>query len=140
MFDLFQYVDCHILYHRVTSFETKFIFLKCCIFSESHQIFVTWIPIFGSSPHCAGKCMTKLYAVYIAGAWQSLGKKNRSLNGHLISNSVIQIHSLCLFSYYAALALIFLVLMVGEADGKDFLLPKTIGFDFLLFNYMLLSA
>ena len=68
--------------------------------------------------------MTKLYAVYIAGVWQSLGKQNRSLNGHLISNSVIQIHSLCLFSYYAALALIFLVLMVGEADGKDFLLPK----------------
>ena len=43
--------------------------------SESHQILVTWVLIFGSSPHCAGKCMAKLYAVYIAGAWQSLRKK-----------------------------------------------------------------
>ena len=66
--------------------------------------------------------------------------KSRSLNGHLISNSVIQIHSFCLVRYYAALAVIVLVLMVGEADGQDFFLTKTIGSDFLLFNYMLLSA
>ena len=38
------------------------------IFSDSHQILVTWVLIFGSSPHCEGKCMAKLYAVYIAGA------------------------------------------------------------------------
>ena len=38
------------------------------IFSESHQILVTRVLIFGSSLHCAGKCMAKLYAVYIAGA------------------------------------------------------------------------
>ena len=49
-------------------------FMKCCIFSESHQILVTRVLIFGSSSHCAGKCMAKLYAVYIAGAWQSLRK------------------------------------------------------------------
>ena len=84
--------------------------------------------------------MAKLYAVYIAGDWQSLRKKNRSLNYQLISNSVIQIHSFCLVRYYAGLALIVLVLMVGEVDGQDFFLPKTIGFDFLPFNYMLLSA
>ena len=66
--------------------------------------------------------------------------KDRSLNCQLISNSVIQSHSFCLFRYYADLALIVLVLMVGEADGQDFFLPKTIGFDFLLFNYMLLIA
>ena len=66
--------------------------------------------------------------------------KNRSLNCQLISNSVIQIHSFCLVRYYAGLALIVLVLMVGEADRRDFFLPKIIGFDFLLFNYMLLSA
>ena len=66
--------------------------------------------------------------------------KNRSLNCQLISNSVIQIHPFCLIRYYAGLALIVLVLMEGEADGQDFFLPKTIGFDFLLFNYILLSA
>ena len=94
----------------------KIHFMKCCIFSESHQILVTRILIFGSSPHCAGKCMAKFYAVYIAGAWQSLRKK-RSLNCQLISNSVIQIHSFCLVRYYAGLALIVLVLMEGDADG-----------------------
>ena len=84
--------------------------------------------------------MAKLYAVYIGGAWQSLQKKNRSLNCQLISNSVIQIHSFCLVRYCAGLALIVLVLMVGKADGQDFFLTETIGFDFLLFNYMLLST
>ena len=84
-----------------------------------------------------GKCTTKLYATYIAGAWQSLGK-NRSLNYQLISNSVIQIHSFCLVRYYAGLTFL-KVLMGGEADGQDFFSTKTIGFDFLLFNYMLLS-
>ena len=74
MSPLFQYVDCQILYHCVTSLQ-KVHFLKYCIFSESHQILVTRGLIFGSSPHCAGKCMAKLYAVYIAGAWQSLQKK-----------------------------------------------------------------
>ena len=50
-------------------------FLKSCIFSENHQILVTRVHIFGSSQQCAGKCKAKLYAVYIAGAWQSLQKK-----------------------------------------------------------------
>ena len=113
--------------------------MKCCIFSESHQILVTRIPIFGSSPHYAGKCMAKLYAVYIAGAWQSLRKKSRSLNCQLISNAVIQIHSFCLVRYYADLALIVSVLMVGEADGQGFF-SKNNWFRLLLFNYMLLSA
>ena len=90
--------------------------MKCCIFSESHQILVKRIFIFGSSPQCAGKYMAKFYAVYIAEAWQSLRKK-RSLNCQLISNSVIQIHSFCLVRYYAGLALIVLVLMEGDADG-----------------------
>ena len=54
--------------------------------------------------------------MYIAGAWQSLRKKI----GQIISNSVIQIHSFCLVRYYAGLALIILVLMVGEADWQDF--------------------
>ena len=74
MSHLFQYVDCQILYHCVTSLE-KIHFLKCCIFSESDRILVTWVLIFGSSPHCAGKCKAKLYAVYIAGAWKSLRNK-----------------------------------------------------------------
>ena len=117
----------------------KIHFLKYCVFSKSHQILVMRVLISGSSPHCSRKCMEKLYAVYIAGAWQSL-RKIRSLNCQLISNSVIQIHSFCLFRYYAGLALIVLVFMVGEADGQDLFFKKTIGFDFLLFNCMLLSA
>ena len=59
-----------------------YFFLKCCIFGESHfhqKYVMTWFLIFGSSLHCAGKCMVKLYAAYITGAWQSLWK-NRSLN------------------------------------------------------------
>ena len=87
---------------------------------------MTRVLIFRSSPHCAGKYMAKLYA--------------ESLNCQLICNSVIQIHSFCLVRYYAGLALIVLVLMAGEAGAQDFFLPKTIGFDFLLFNYMLLTA
>ena len=75
--------------------------------------------LYGSSPHSAGKCMAKLYAVYIAQAWQSL-RKNRYLNCQLISNSVIQIHSFCLVRYYAGLAQIVSVLIVGEADGQGF--------------------
>ena len=74
MSPLFQYVDCRILYHCVTSLG-KNSFLKCCIFGESHQILVMRVLIFGSSPHSAGKYMAKFYAVYIAGAWQSLRKK-----------------------------------------------------------------
>ena len=66
--------------------------------------------------------------------------EKRYLNYQLISNSVIQIHSFCLVRHYADLALIVLVLMVGEADGQDLFFPKTIGFNFLMFNYMLLSA
>ena len=63
--------------------------------------------------------MAKLYAVYIAEPGKVYGK-NRSLNCQLISNSVIQIHLFCLVKYYAGLALIVLVHMVGEADGQDF--------------------
>ena len=115
MSHLFQYVDCQILYHRVTSLEKNH-FMKCCIFSESHQTFLTRVLIFELYPHCAGKCMTKLYAVYIAGAWQSLRKvKVFELSTHFQvshSNSFV-----CLVRYYAGLALIVLILMEEEADG-----------------------
>ena len=114
--------------------------LKCCTFSENYQILVTRVLIFGSSLHCEGKCMAKLYEVYYCWSLAKFTEKKRSLNCQLISNSVIQIHSFCLVRYYAGLAFIVLVLMVGEADGQNFFFPKTIGFDFLLFNYMLLSA
>ena len=128
MSHLFQYVDCQILYHFVTSLE-KIHFLKCCTFSESRQILVTRVLIFGSSPNCAGKCMAKLYAVYIAGAWQSL-RKNRSLNCQLtLSRQVLCWPCFDRFSSY------------GRRSRRTRLLfPKTIGFDFVLFNYMLLSA
>ena len=66
--------------------------------------------------------------------------KNSSLNCQLISNSVIQIHSFLSSGTMLALLWSFLVLMGEKADGQDFFLTKTTGFDFLLFNYMLLSA
>ena len=63
MSHLFQYVDCQFLYHCVTSLEKN---LKCFIFSESHQILVMQVLIFGSSSHCAGKCMEKfMQCIYI---------------------------------------------------------------------------
>ena len=65
MSHLFQYVDYQILYHCLTSLE-KNNFLN--IFSESHQILVTRVLIFGSCRHSVRKCMAKLYAVYVAGA------------------------------------------------------------------------
>ena len=107
----------------------KIHFLKCCIFSESHQFLVTRVALFGSSPHYVGphyvaKCIAKLYAVYIAGAWQSLRKKyffelsthfqfNHS-DSFILSRQVLCWPCFDRFSSY--------------------------GFDFLLFNYMLLSA
>ena len=71
---------------------------------------MTWFLIFGSSLHCAGKCMVKLYAAYIAGAWQSLWKI-----GLRYANSVIQIHSFCLFTcmYCAGFTLV-----VFSSDGR----------------------
>ena len=108
MSHLFQHVDCQILCHCVTSLK-KIHFH--CIFSESHQILVTRVLIFGSSLNCVGKCM-------------AFTEKIRSLNCELISNSVIQIHSFCLVRYYADLALIVSVLMVGEVDGQDFFFQK----------------
>ena len=97
-----------------------------CIFSENQQIFVTGVLIFGSSSHSAGKCMAKLYAVYIAGDWQSL-RKNRSLNCQLISNLAIQIHSFCHVRYYAGFAFI---VLVGEADRTRLLFAKNNWFRF----------
>ena len=80
-------------------FGKKIHFVKCCIFSESHQILVTRVLIFGSSPHCAGKCMAKLYTVYIAEAWQSSRKNVFELSNHFQfshSNSfILSRHVLC---------------------------------------------
>ena len=80
--------------------------------------------------------MAKPYAVYIAGAWQSLREKIRpsTVNSFPIQSFKF-IHLVS-----SGTTLIVLVLMVGEADRQDFFLPKTFGFDFLLLNYMLLSA
>ena len=74
MSHVFQLFDCQILYHRVTSLE-KNSFYEMLYFSERHQILVTRILIFGSSPHCAGKCMAKFYAVYMVGPGKVYGKK-----------------------------------------------------------------
>ena len=123
MSHLFQYVDCQILYYCVTSLE-KIHFLKCCIFTESHQILVTQVLIFGSSPHCVGKCQRQNFMQCILLEPGKVYGKNKSLNCRLISNSVILIHSICSVRYYADLALIVSVLMVGEADGQDIFFQK----------------
>ena len=66
--------QCHIYFNLLTTASCTIVLLLwkkihfLNIFSESHQILVTGVLIFGSSPHCAQKCMAKLYAVYIAGA------------------------------------------------------------------------
>ena len=111
-------------------------FLKCYIFNESHQILVTRV-LFSDLLRTVresvnGKTLCSVYCWNLAKFTEKIGLST--------SNSVIQIHSFCLVRYYAGLALIVLNLMIGEADGQVFFLPKTIGFDFLLFNYMLLSA
>ena len=96
------------------------------------------VHIFGSSLHCAGKFMAKLYAAYNDTLLDSgkFSRKNTSLNCQLISNLFIQIHSFC----RVTLLWSFSVLMGRKTDGQDLFLTKTIGFYFLLFNYMLLSV
>ena len=119
---LFQYIDCQILYHCVTSLK-KIHFLKSCIFSESHQILDAGSYFRIVSALCGkvhGKTLCSVYCWSLA----KFTGKNRYLNCQLISNSDIQIHSFCLVRYYAGLALIVLVVMVGEADGEDFSFQK----------------
>ena len=110
-------------------FEKQIHSLKCCIFCESHQILMKRIIYFGSSLHCARKCISKLYAAYIAGAWQSL-QKNRSLNCQLISNSFIQIHSFCLVRYYAGFTLIVFSSYGRKSRRTRFLFDKNNRFRF----------
>ena len=121
MSHLFQYVDCRILYHCVTSLGKNY-FLKCCIFGESHQILVMRVLIFGSSPHSVGKYI--LCSVY---CW-SLAKFTAKIDLWTVNPFPIQsfkfIHFVSSFIHFACLALIVLVLMVGKADGQDFFLKK----------------
>ena len=84
--------------------------------------------------------MAKLYAAYIARASQTLrGKKVFELSTPFRIQSFKFIHFV-LSGTMLTLLWSFLVLMGRKANGQDFFLRKTIGFDFLLFNYMLLSA
>ena len=71
-------------------------FLKCCIYSESHQILITRVLIFGSPSDRFLAWQNFMQCVYC---------ESRSLTCQVISNSVIQIHSFCLVRYYAGLAL-----------------------------------
>ena len=114
----------------------KKIFLMLFFFSYSHQVLATRVLIFGSSPHCAGKCMANFMQCILLESGKHYGK-GRSLNCQLIFNSVIQIHSFRLVRYYALIVLS----SYGRRSRRTRLLyPKTISFGFLLFNYMLLSA
>ena len=53
-----------------------------------------------------------------------------------LSNSFILSFQVLCWSYFGR----FLVFMGGKAEGENFFLTKTIGFDSRLFNCMLLSA
>ena len=121
--------DCWILYHSVTSLENKFIFWNVVFLVKVIKFLRRHFHVFGSSLHCAGKCMAKLYAAYIAGAWQSL-RKNRSLNCHLISNSVIQVHSFCLVRYYAGFTLVIFRSYGRKSRRTRFLFDKNNRFRF----------
>ena len=135
MSPLFQYVDCQILYHCVTSLEKKS-FLEMYFqwkSSNSCDGCPYFRIVFTLRWKVHGKTLCSVYCWSLA----KFTEKNRSLNCQLICNSVIQIHSVLSRQVLCWLALIVLVLMVGEADGQDFFLPKTVGFDFLLFSYML---
>ena len=99
-------------------------FLKCCIFGKSNQILVTQFLIFESYLHCVGKCMAKLYATYIAEAWQSLQKK---IGLWTVNSLPIQSFKFIHFvssGTMLALLWLFLVLMGGKADGQDFFWQK----------------
>ena len=98
MSPLFQYVDCQILYHCVTSLEKN---------SFWNVVFLVKVIKF----LWRGYLFSDRLRTVRKSAWQNLmqrillepGKvygKNRSLNCQLISNSVIQIHSFSLVRYY----------------------------------------
>ena len=55
---------CYFFGKQICFFKMLYFLLKS---SDSYDA----VLIFGSSLRCAGKCMAKLYAAYIAGLWQS---------------------------------------------------------------------
>ena len=134
MSHLFQYVDCQILYHCVTSLEKNH-FLKCCIFGESHHILVTRVLIFGSSPHLRENARQNFMQCILLEPDKVYGK-NRSThfqfshsNSFILSRQVLCWPCFDRFSSH------------GRRSRRTRLLfPKRIGFDSLLFNCMLLSA
>ena len=115
MSHLFQYADYRMLYHCVTSLEKKFI---------------SWILLVKVIKFLwRGFLFSDRLRTVRESAWQYFMQcvllephkgygKNRSVNCQVISNSVIQTHSFCLVRYYAGLALIVSVLMVGKAVDK----------------------
>ena len=112
-----------ILYHCVTSLEKNSFFEMLYFYwksSNSCDAGSYFRIVSALSMKVHGKTLCSVYCWSLA---KFMGK-NRSLNCQLISNSVIQIHSFCLVRYYAGLALIVLVPMVGEADGQDFFCQK----------------
>ena len=130
---LFINVDCGSFTIVLLLWKTNLFFFKCCIFCESHPILMTR---FLFSDHL---CTVR------ESAWQNFMRHTLLDSGKVHGKYVfelsthfqcIQIHSFCRL----ALLWSFSVLMGGKTDGQDLFLTKAIGFDFLLFNYMLLSV
>ena len=79
-------------------------------------------------------------------AWQNFMRHTLLDSGKVHGKYVFELstHFQCIHSNSFILSpdftLIVLVLMGGKTDGQDLFLTKAIGFDFLLFNYMLSSV
>ena len=108
---------------------------KCFIFRESHPILMTR---FVFSDHL---CTVR------ESAWQNFMRHTLLDSGKVHGKiRLLTVNSFPIYSFKfihlfrVALLWSFLVLMGGKTDGQDLFLTKTIGFDFLLFNYMLLSV
>ena len=122
---LFRYVTAR-SFATVLLLWKEFHFMKCCFFSESHLILVTWVLIFGSPPwKVHGKTLCSVYCWSLA----KFMEKNRvfELSTHSQfshSNLFILSRQILCWPCLDPRDLIVLVLMVEEADVRDFFFQK----------------
>ena len=130
---LYQYVDCRILHHCVTSLEKNSFFEMLYFWWKSSNSCFQIVSALCGKVH--GKTLCNIYC------W-SLAKFREKIGLLTVNSFPIQAFKFIHFvssGTMLALLLLFSVLMGETADGQVFFWQKKIGFDFLLFNYMLLS-
>ena len=131
---LFINVDCGSCTIVLLLWKTNFFFLKCCIFCESHPILMTR---FLFSDHL---CTVR------ESAWQNFMRHTLLDSGKVHGKYVFELstHFQCIHSNSFILSRGFTLIVFSSYGRKNrrtrFVLTKAIGFDFLLFNYMLLSV